>query len=119
MPHEQPTNVAAGALDIASLRERFGALVVRWKRERGPHSSSAHLTDHPAYQDIIALGPAVVPLLLQELECCPDHWFRALQVLTGTNPVPEACRGHVREMAKAWLRWGRENGLVACREITA
>src|SRR5262245_43626858 len=93
-----------------SLPERFHTLVERWKRERGPHSSSARLTNHPAYQEIIALGPAVVPLLLQELERAPDHWFRALNALTGANPVPEASRGKIRDMADAWLHWGRDHG---------
>ncbi len=88
--------------------ERFHHLVATWKRERGPHSSSARLAEHPAYQQIIAMGPEVVPLLLRELEREPDHWFRALHALMGADPVPAESRGKVREMAAAWLRWGRE-----------
>jgi hypothetical protein len=102
MANDEPTD--------RTLRERFDALVIRWKRERDPHSSSGQLTRHPAYQEIIGLGPPVVPLLLQELERAPDHWFRALHALTGANPVPETDRGKVREMAAAWLRWARDNG---------
>jgi len=94
----------------AALRERFDALVARWKQERGPHSSSARLTSHPAYQEIIDLGAAVIPLLLQELEREPDHWFVALHTLTGVNPAPESTKGKVREMAGAWLRWAHDNG---------
>src|SRR2546423_1452384 len=90
--------------EATDLGGRFDALVARWKRERGPHSSSSRLTSHPAYQEIIDLGPAVVPLLLRELEREPDHWFRALHALTGANPVPESSRGKVHEMALAWLR---------------
>src|SRR5947207_15496115 len=84
----------------ASEREqRFHDLVKLWKRERGPYSSSAQLAQHPAYQQIIDLGPDVVPLLLRELERQPDHWFRALHALTGADAVPVANRGKVREMA--------------------
>jgi hypothetical protein len=90
--------------------QRFATLVARWKRERGPHSSSARLAEHPAYQQIIAMGPEVVPLLLRELERQPDHWFRALHVRTGADPVPVESRGKVVEMAAAWIRWGREQG---------
>jgi hypothetical protein len=90
--------------------QRFADLVGRWKRERGPHSSSARLAEHPAYQQIIGMGPEVVPLLLRELEREPDHWFRALHVLTGADPVPAESRGQVDEMAAAWVRWGREQG---------
>jgi hypothetical protein len=91
-------------------QREFAELVALWKRERGPHSSSAKLAEHPAYQQIIAMGPDVIPLLLRELERQPDHWFRALHALTGTDPVPPESQGKVREMAAAWLRWGREQG---------
>src|ERR1700674_1301051 len=90
--------------------QRFLDLVATWKRERGPYSASARLAEHPAYQQIIHMGPEVVPLLLRELEREPDHWFRALHTLTGANPVPAESRGKVQEMAAAWLRWGRERG---------
>jgi hypothetical protein len=90
--------------------QRFHELVAAWKRERGPHSSSARLAEHPAYQQIIGMGPDVVPLLLRELEREPDHWFRALHTLTGANPVSATSCGNVQEMAAAWLRWGREQG---------
>jgi hypothetical protein len=92
------------------VEQRFLELVAAWKRERGPHSSSARLAEHPAYEEIIRMGPEVVPLLLHELEREPDHWFRALHTLTGANPVPAESQGKVREMAAAWLRWGREQG---------
>jgi len=92
------------------LQERFRQQVALWKKERGPYSSSARLAEHPAYQQIIAMGPEVVPLLLWELEREPDHWFRALHVLTGADPVPPESRGQIREMAAAWLRWGRDQG---------
>jgi hypothetical protein len=90
--------------------QRFHDLVKLWKQERGPYSSSAQLAQHPAYQQIIDLGPEVIPLLLRELERQPDHWFRALHALTGADPVPVENRGKVREMAAAWVQWGREQG---------
>lgn len=92
------------------LDQRFRELASQWKRERGPHSSSARLAEHAAYQAIIAMGPGVVPLLLRELEHQPDHWFRALAALTGADPVPPDSRGNLREMADAWLGWGRAQG---------
>jgi hypothetical protein len=101
---------AASATAGPDLERRFVALVAAWKRERGPHSSSAHLAEHPAYKEIIGMGPEVIPLLLRELERKPDHWFRALHALTGANPVSSESQGKVREMAAAWVRWGREQG---------
>jgi hypothetical protein len=111
MPDTKPTkDDIATATAGRELAERFADLVATWKRERGPHSSSARLAEHPPYQQIIALGPEVIPLLLRELEREPDHWFRALHILTGANPAPAASQGKIREMAAAWLRWGREQG---------
>ena len=104
-----PTAETAGTVR-QNWEQRFLDLVAQWKRNRGPHSSSAQLAEHPAYQQIIEMGPEVIPLLLRELQRDPDHWFRALHALTGTNPVPVASRGKVGEMAEAWIRWGREQG---------
>src|SRR6202790_5172879 len=90
---------SANATASRAWEGRFVDLVAAWKRERGPHSSSARLAEHPAYQQIIGMGAEVIPLLLRELEREPDHWFRALHALTGANPVAAEARGNVREMA--------------------
>jgi len=94
----------------AEEEQQFYDLVAAWKQGRGPHSSSARLAEHPAYQQIIRLGPEVVPLILRELEREPDHWFRALHALTGVEPVPVETRGKLRELVAAWLRWGANKG---------
>jgi hypothetical protein len=67
---------------------------------------------HPAYQQIIGLGNEAVPLLLRELKKEPDHWFWALKAITGVDPVEPTQRGRVKEMAGAWLRWGKEQELI-------
>lgn len=103
--------VGVAVLPVAQdLRQPFHDLVAVWKKERGPHSSSARLCQHPAYQQIIDLGPEVIPFLLRELEREPDHWFRALHALTGVDPVPKDSRGKLPEMANAWLGWAKEQG---------
>lgn len=92
--------------------ERFRELVQRWQVDVGPVSSATEISMHPAYQQIIGLGPEVVPLILQELERTPDHWFWALKAITGIDPVEPNKRGRIDEMAEAWIRWGQEQGLV-------
>jgi hypothetical protein len=67
---------------------------------------------HPAYQQIIGMGPSVIPFILQELAKEPNQWFWALRALTGVNPVPAFERGRIKNMAAAWLRWGREEGHI-------
>ncbi len=94
----------------AQMETLFDDLARRWKEERGPSSSTTDLAMCPSYQRIIGIGPAVVPLLLRELERTPDHWFWALKAITGADPVPPAHRGKVREMAQDWIVWGRAQG---------
>jgi hypothetical protein len=93
-----------------TVEQRFTRLAALWREETSHWSSSTKMAEHPAYQEIIALGPAVVPLLLRELSREPDHWFTALKAITGANPVDPADRGRIGKMAEAWLRWGREAG---------
>jgi hypothetical protein len=67
----------------------------------------------PAYQSIIGIGPAAIPLILSQLESEgeePDHWFWALRALTSADPVKEEDRGDIVRMATAWIEWGRAQG---------
>jgi hypothetical protein len=93
-----------------TLAERFQRLAATWHEAVAHHSSSRLRYGHPAYQEIIALGPAVVPLLLRDLEVNRRHWFAALAAITGADPVPDTDAGKIAKMTEAWLRWGRENG---------
>ncbi len=104
------TKEALSPLVAPNSEEKFRALAARWKAETSFTSSTTEMAMHPAYQQIIGMGPVVVPLLLRELEQNPDHWFWALRAITGADPVPEASRGRIKEMAEAWLRWGQEQG---------
>jgi hypothetical protein len=49
------------------------------------------------------------------LEREPDQWFWALQAITEEDPVPPPSRGKVREMALAWIEWGRTS---PCRHFS-
>ena len=95
-----------------SVAERFRELLRHWKADVGPLSSATEMAMHPAYQQSIGLGRDAVPLLLRELQREPDHWFWALKAITGVDPVEPIQRGRVKEMAGAWLRWGKEQELI-------
>jgi hypothetical protein len=94
----------------ADIETRFLELAEQWRRETGMMSLVTKMSMHPAYQRIIGMGQPVVPLILRELEQEPDHWFWALQAITGANPVQPEQRGRLTQMAAAWIQWGRENG---------
>ncbi|HWZ96754.1 MAG TPA: N-6 DNA methylase [Candidatus Dormibacteraeota bacterium] len=93
-----------------SVSERFSELVRQWKSAQRNESSVARMAAHPAYKEIIRMGEAAIPLLLDELRREPDHWFAALQTITGENPVPKGKWGKLKQMTDSWLEWGRERG---------
>jgi len=93
-----------------SLAERFRRLAALWHQDTDFLSSMEESSDHPAYQEIIGLGPAVVPLLLRDLELNHTHWFDALQAITGADPVPASTGGNIAKMAEAWIHWAKDQG---------
>lgn len=90
---------------------RFRALAKRWREERGFTSSISKMALCPSYQQIIGMGEKAVPLILRQLRDegdDPDHWFWALKMITGADPVPASARGDTAEMAEAWFAWADE-----------
>jgi hypothetical protein len=92
--------------------EKFERLANQWRESRGPTSSVTQMAMHPAYQQIMGMGKAAIPLILKELAREPDHWFWALKAISGVDPVPQESRGDLSAMAEAWLNWGRKEGYI-------
>ena len=100
-------------IDLAEpLRGRFQALRGDWKSKTRHLSNTAQIALVFSYQQIIGMGPEVVPLILRDLERETDHWFWALEAITGENPVKQEDAGDMSASAQAWLDWGQRNGLV-------
>ncbi len=96
----------------AGVSERFHRLAGEWKARSRFLSNTAQMAMLRPYQQIIGMGPAVVPLILEELRREPDHWFWALESITEENPVPPEAMGKVRLMAQAWVTWGEQQGVL-------
>ena len=95
---------------VETVEERFHRLAAAWHRDTAYLPSMEDAERHPAYQEIMKLGPEVVPLLLRDLADNHTHWFAALEAITGARPVPASAAGNVPKMAEAWLRWAKDNG---------
>jgi hypothetical protein len=93
-----------------SMKDQFRGLAAAWEAATAHLSSMTVASKHPAYQEIIALGPVVVPLLLRDMEEHETHWFIALERMTGANPVPPSAAGNIPEMVQAWLTWAKDHG---------
>lgn len=96
-----------------SVEQRFSSLANEWRVATMLDSSTTVMIAHPAYLSIIAMGWAVVPLILRELVRRPGHWSPALTAITGAVPFPATMRGDVRRIAQAWVAWGRGRGYLA------
>jgi hypothetical protein len=106
VPVRQPPEATSGE----TVEQRFRRLEAIWRAETAVLSDSGRIVNHPAFQEIIALGEPVIPLMLRDLERAPHAWVWALPRITGTNPVPPAEAGNMTRMSEAWVRWGKENG---------
>ena len=93
-----------------TVEKRFRQLEATWMAEAGHHSSTTKLVNHPAFQEIVRMGQAVVPFLLRDLEEKPRLWVWALPEITKADPVPAADRGNIAKMSAAWLCWAHANG---------
>ncbi len=113
LPPEQQREVLAAAESLQSrgnameysLHQEFEALAEQWRDETMMLSSPTKAAMHPSYQRIIGMGQPAVPLILQELERRPDHWFWALHAITGEDPAHSA--DNVDAVTDAWLNWWR------------
>lgn len=106
-------------LSQQSLRAKFEALADEWAEGTRFQSSPTEIAIHPAYQQIIGMGPAVLPFILDRLAHRTEHWFWALGAISGEDPVDPSDAGKVDAMAAAWLRWGRAKGLMSPGAATA
>ncbi len=100
------------ATNPTEFERTFHELVRAWKEKSGILSLTTQMAVIPEYQRIIGMGPAVLPLLLEELRRKPDWWFWALRAITGENPAPPEAAGKLKEITAAWIAWGQQHGLI-------
>ena len=98
---------------VSNTKNLFIKLARIWREETAVLSSTTMICTNRYYQQIIGLGPDVVPLILEDLAEEVDHWFWALQAITRENPVDPSDVGNMEKMRQAWLRWGRERGCTS------
>lgn len=101
---EKPTEIRA------KTRERFKLLAKKWRKETSLYSSALAMSQHPAYQEIIQMGHEAIPLILQELQQKPDHWFMALIEITKENVAGKAT--NFSEAVSNCIKWGKEKGYL-------
>jgi hypothetical protein len=91
----------------------FDFLYRSWQKDTSFHSSIHVVTNHWAYQAIISYNTFSLPLIYQYLKHEPDHWFTALCMITGANPIPSQDRGYIDRMTHHWLTYGAKTGMIS------
>src|SRR5438309_2262985 len=96
-PQQPPTEATADLLHggqnvsaVLALEKRFLERAATWRERSMFMSSDTQMAMLPEYQQIIGMGPSVLPFLFRELQREPNHWFWALAAITGEDPVPDA-----------------------------
>jgi hypothetical protein len=92
--------------------QKFNLLALTWQKDTNLSSSITEMVAHPAYQQIIGMGQRALPFIFNQLNSQPEHWFWALQSITGVNPIKPEHRGNLPEMTNDWIDWGKANGLI-------
>lgn len=93
--------------------DRFWELALRWHAETAIHSSFSRRLKHPAAEEILKMGPEVVPYILRAYDIIPDWWGGFLSELMGTRPPTSWYEPGVYESVKnGWLRWAGAIGIA-------
>lgn len=95
----------------STLQVRFESLAKQWEEDTTFHSSTHEICLDPSYLEIIALGPRVVPFIIEHLrESRNSHWSLALSALTRTELVLAAEHvGVTEEICRFWLNWWEDH----------
>lgn len=91
------------------LSTKFDLYSGIWKTETMFSSNSSEITNNSAYRSIIGLGKDIIPFIIEDLKQSENHWFYALELLTGENPIKSEHRGIINLMKSDWLNWAKKN----------
>jgi hypothetical protein len=103
--------VRTGEVDAATEGE-FRAHADKWLQETAPLSDPVQIFMHPSHLKIIGMGGKALPFILREVERQSGHWFVALEAISPVNPVQPEDQTSFQRMTDAWIRWGKEEGLI-------
>jgi hypothetical protein len=99
---------------VDSSEIEFNLLADQWEDETRNISSPKAIMRHPAVQKIVEMGDGAVPMILRRMADRPWFWFGVLMQITKepTDPIDPSMRGDMQKMTEAWLKWGRDRGVI-------
>ncbi len=118
-PHgwrDRPASPRLGGLEpdfrfLPSRRSIFDGLVAQWREDATYESMTHRVAMLAPYQNMIGMGRAALPLILERLTTDPSpHWFWALRAIAHEDPA--AGKTTVPDAVTLWLEWGQSKGYV-------
>ena len=103
--------IFSNKLEVQKFRE-FLELRDRWKEETLFVSSGTIMISNSAYKSIIHMGSLTIPWIFREMKKNDDHWFFALEKITGNNPIKPEHIGIIEKMKEDWFDWASKNDYV-------
>ena len=108
------------AIVVSDRIERYGEGLGLALHEVLRYESKWATSEHPAFQEIVQIGQAAVPLILEDLRRQPSWIFLALYRITNEDPtanVPRETLGDFElldfvALKDGWLKWGEEKGYI-------
>jgi hypothetical protein len=99
--------IGSQSMDFPSTKDKFDALVAAWHEHQ---IGSARLDfQHSSYHQIIGMGWAAVPYLIERMCAKEPGWMYAVKCITGEQPVPADVRGDAA--IQLWLDWAKAKGI--------
>ena len=105
-----PASERSAGAEMIALRHEFIILARTWRLDSAGHSISRRKTSHPAFRLIVEMGEPALPWILEEIERESGFWHLALEEITGSDAAARSA--DPQQAREAWLRWGRESGLI-------
>ncbi|MBK5219293.1 MAG: hypothetical protein JJE35_05860 [Thermoleophilia bacterium] len=93
----------------AFIRDSFEDLADELEQQAAGLSATRRAFRYPAFIEILALGDAVIPEVIERLKTSENRplWLRVLGSLTPFPPG--AGESTIDDAADAWIRWGRRS----------
>ena len=100
---------------FSSLRDKIEALEDEWRSYNW--GRSVYEYNHFAHYQIIGMGSAALPLILERVESGSNKWFIALRAITGLMIDTPDMRGNPDAAREAWVHWGRQHGYLESQAL--
>ena len=97
-------------LEQEQFRE-FMILKDKWVEDILFVSSGNEIISNGAYKKIITKGVTVLPWIFRDLAKSSNHWFFALEQITGENPINPNNVGEIEKMKNDWLQWAKSKNI--------